>query len=114
MHWRHECGFVGVLRQCRESYDGDGATFGSAGSCLPDYAAYIFAAPKEIVEVAISSKVASSSQAPKDFTIDYWDVNHWVTAGMVTGSTSWANPETRTFTFGSAPSSRSADFFQFL
>jgi len=62
------------------------------------WVAYQFAAAKDITEVAIRSRdSADFNQAPKDFTVDYWDGSAWVVAMTLTGITGWTQAQTRYF-----------------
>lgn len=47
--------------------------------------------------MTIKARNSSMTQSPKDFTIEYWDVDHWEVAHTVTGETAWSSSEVRTF-----------------
>lgn len=76
--------------------DTDPATF----SLTPSEVAwweYLFTGAKAIVEVAITAAQASFTDAPQDFTIEYWDGSAWVIAKSVRNETAWASSERRVF-----------------
>lgn len=76
----------------------------TASSLLPQWIGYKFAAAKDIVEITIRSRADSFyGQAPKDFTVEYWDGSAYQVAYTGTGETGWTSGQTRTFTFGAAP-----------
>lgn len=92
----------------------DANSFWSSGSAVAgvgEWVGYLFAASTDLVEIAIRTRQSNGPQAPKDFTIDRWEVDHWVTVATYTGQTGWTSLETRTFTFGSAPSSARPQVF---
>jgi hypothetical protein len=92
------------------AFDGGLNTDWASGSALPDWIGYVFASAKDIIEMKITARTTGFNQSPKDFTIDYWDVDHWHTAATYTGETGWTGGEARTYTFGSAPAARPTVF----
>lgn len=56
----------------------------------------------DVVSAAITSRGGEPARSPKDFTIEYSDDDSmWTAAKTVTGSSGWADPETRYFTWAS-------------
>jgi hypothetical protein len=95
----------GVVANAFDDPSSDALSYVATGTALAgvgEHIGYLFASAKNIVEIAIRSRSSNGAQAPKDFTIDYWDVNQWTTAHTVTGETGWGSAETRTFTFPGA------------
>jgi hypothetical protein len=50
--------------------------------------------------LAIKARSGDPTQAPKNFTIEFWDGSSWQVANTVTNSTGWASDEVRTFDVG--------------
>ena len=67
----------------------------------PHWLAYHFDGNTPVTEVAITTRTDWSWDAPKNFTIEYYDFENllWVTVLTVTGETGWTSGETRTFSF---------------
>lgn len=72
---------------------------------VPSWLIYKFASAKAIVEVLMSAPGGGNEAwAPANFTIDRWNGSTWEAQYTASGLT-WTGSETKTFTFGSAPSS---------
>jgi hypothetical protein len=59
---------------------------------------YDFGVQKNIVEYTIRARDSWQNQAPKDWTLEYFDGNAWIVAHTVTNQTGWSYGELRTFT----------------
>jgi hypothetical protein len=91
--------------------DGNSVSYWVSGSELcPRSWGYKFASAKDIVEVTIQAHSVYVNQSPKDFTIEYWDVDHWEIAHTVTGETGWTGSQIRTYTFGTGAVARPVVF----
>jgi F5/8 type C domain/NedA-like, galactose-binding domain len=90
-----------------KAFDSD-ATTSWASSVPTGWVSYQFASAKQIVEVSITARTAAPSQAPKDFTVQYWDGAAWQTQWTVTGSSAWSAGETRVFADPSPPAPTAA------
>jgi hypothetical protein len=92
-------------------FDNNSSVFWSSSSALAGWLGYKFSGTKELAEVVITSRGGGfQNQAPKDFTIDYWDVDHWQTAHTYTGETGWTASQSRTYTFGTGAVARPVVF----
>lgn len=61
--------------------------------------AYKFPAPVGVRQIAITTRGDNSwNQAPKTFTIEYWDGSSWQVAHTEADSSGWTAGETRTYT----------------
>lgn len=93
-------GFVSVVYDSPVSagnlFDGSTST-AWASSSASGIAGYRWASAKDIAEIAITSRPSFPTQAPKDFTVEYWNGSSFVTAMTVTGSSGWSSGETRSF-----------------
>jgi hypothetical protein len=82
-----------------KAFNNNGGTTFWAGS-TPCEVGFAFATAVSVAEVAITTRSDGfTSDAPKDFTIDYSDDygDNWTTARTVTGETGWSAGETRTY-----------------
>jgi hypothetical protein len=84
------------------SYYADGAPTAWAG--------YRYAGAKDIVKVSITARETYQNQAPKDFTVEYWDGSAYQVAYTGTGETGWTSGQTRTFTWAAASTARPVVF----
>lgn len=84
-------------------FDSDANSYWTGGRTPNgDWLGYIFPAEVDIKEVKVTARITWQTQSPKDFTIDYWDVDHWETAYTATGIAGWTSGETKTFTFAAS------------
>jgi hypothetical protein len=78
----------------RSAFDRNSSRW-TSGSPSPAYIGYYFSSQTDVREVAI--KADSGGDAPKSFTIDYWDGTQWVVALDIPDAGNWNGGATKTF-----------------
>ena len=78
--------------------DDAGVTEWGAKVITDAWIGYLFASPKNIVQITIQARGAGVyNQSPTAFKLQYWDGSAWVDSFSVSGSTDWGQNEIRTF-----------------
>lgn len=92
------------------AFDSNNSTQWKTGTAtMPQWLEYTFASSVAIAEVVITAGSFNTTDAPKDFTIQYYDGSTWQTAKTVTGASFISTTDSLKFPIGSTYAASAAD-----